>query len=123
MSFSRVIGLLVALFATALFVVLGLVQFREKTAMHRPVVPPYDLFWCQTNNDCTVTDRIGCCACDEGGAQAAITRWRRDELAEFLAGACHEAWCHIRFGWVDSSIAEVSEGNIGDTLAGGHGDH
>jgi hypothetical protein len=91
-----VIGLLAALFATALFVVLGLMQFRHQTSTYRPVVPPYDLFWCQTNDDCTVTDRIGCCACGEGGAQAAITRWRRDELASFLAGACqpmHQQVC------------------------------
>jgi len=86
--FSRVIAWLVALFSTALFVVLALMQFRSDTTTYRPVVPPYDLFWCQTNDDCTVTDRIGCCSCREGGAQAAITRWRRDELKTFLAGAC-----------------------------------
>lgn len=96
MPFSRVIVWLVALFATALLLVLGLMQFQHETTTYRPVVPPYDLFWCQTNDDCTVTDRIGCCACREGGAQAAITRWRRDELTEFLAGACqpmHQQVC------------------------------
>jgi len=88
MPFSRVVAWLVALFVTAFLLIIGLARFRHETATYRPVVPPYDLFWCQTNNDCTVVDRIGCCSCREGGAQAAITRWRRDELAEFLEGAC-----------------------------------
>ncbi len=88
MKFSRVLALLVALFTTVLFVGLGVVRFHEETATHRPVVPPYEIFWCQTDEDCAVVDRMGCCSCREGGAHAAVTKWRRDDLEDFLEGAC-----------------------------------
>ena len=88
--FSRQIGLLAALLASAGFLVLGLVQFHGKTATQRPVVPPYKLFWCQTDEDCAVVNQIGCCPCEQGGAQAAVTKWHRDDLEDFLEGACQE---------------------------------
>ena len=88
MKFSRVLSILAALFATVLLVALGIVRFHEETATYRPVVPPYELFWCAKNEDCAVVDRIGCCSCRDGGAQAAVTAWRRDDLDEFLDSAC-----------------------------------
>ena len=88
MKFSRVLSVLAALFATVFLVGLGIVRLHEETATHRPVVPPYEFFWCAKNEDCVIVDRIGCCSCRNGGAQAAVTAWRRDDLDEFLAGAC-----------------------------------
>jgi len=77
-----------ALLLAAAFVALGVRSFHEGTARTRPVVLPFEVFWCAKDEDCTVVDRIGCCSCSEGGAQAAITEWRRDELRRFLKRAC-----------------------------------
>ena len=88
LRFSRQIWLLFALFVTTVFVVLGMTRFHEETATYRPVVPPYDFFWCAKDDDCAVVDQIGCCSCREGGAQTAITAWRRDDLRKFLKSAC-----------------------------------
>ena len=88
MSFGRQISLLIALFLTTVFLVLGVQQFYDETATYRPVVPPYDFFWCAKDEDCAIVDQIGCCSCREGGAQAAITSWRQDDLRRFLKTAC-----------------------------------
>lgn len=79
---------LAGLCASAVLVVLGVVTFHGGTARSRPVVVPYEFFWCAEDGDCTVVTRIGCCSCSQGGAQAAVTRWRRDDLRRFLKSAC-----------------------------------
>ncbi|MFQ5352160.1 MAG: hypothetical protein ACE5D3_03700 [Candidatus Binatia bacterium] len=73
---------------TAVMVLLGTFAFHEQTADSKPVVPPYDIFWCSKDEHCAVVDRIGCCPCDQGGAQAAVTTWHRDNLRRFLKSAC-----------------------------------
>lgn len=78
----------VALLATAVLVTLGVRSFSAGTARTRPVVLPFEVLWCAKDEDCAVVSRIGCCSCREGGAQAAITSWRRDELRRFLKQAC-----------------------------------
>jgi len=83
-----VLWVLLALLASALLVFFGVFSFKEKTARIKPVVPPYDIFWCSTDEQCSVVDRIGCCPCSQGGAQAAVTKWHRDELRVFLKSAC-----------------------------------
>ena len=77
-----------ALLLTALLVALGMASFHDETARSRPVVLPFEVFWCAQDSDCMVTDRIGCCGCDAGGAQAAITAWRQNDLRRFLKRAC-----------------------------------
>ncbi len=84
----RAVPTVAALLATALLVALGIVSFYDGTAQTRPVVLPFEIFWCAKDADCAVVDRIGCCACSQGGAQAAVTSWRRDELRRFLKSAC-----------------------------------
>ncbi len=79
---------ILALLASAILVALGLTSFHEETARSRPVIPPFDLFWCAKNEDCALVDQIGCCSCSQAGAQAAVTKWDRDDLRRFLKSAC-----------------------------------
>jgi hypothetical protein len=81
-------GIVLVLLLTAVLVALGMVSFHEGTARSRPVVPPFDLFWCEKDDDCIAVRRIGCCSCRQGGGQAAITRWHADDLRQFLKSAC-----------------------------------
>lgn len=82
------ISVVLAVLCTAVFVALGVASFHEGTARTRPVVPPFDLFWCEKDSDCVVSRRVGCCSCRQGGAQAAVTKWHADDLRRFLKTAC-----------------------------------
>lgn len=84
----RPFTVIVALLTSAVLVGLGVRSFHDETARTRPVVLPFEVFWCSENDECTVVDRIGCCGCAEGGAQAAVTAWRKDDLRRFLKQAC-----------------------------------
>lgn len=84
------LSIALALLASALLLAAGMMSFHQETARSKPVVPPFELFACTEDADCTVVKRIGCCPCSEGGAQAAVTAWRRDELRRFLKGACRD---------------------------------
>src|SRR5512143_4204920 len=86
---SKGYGLIIALLLSAVLLMLGVMSFHEGTAITRPVVPPFDLFWCEKDEDCVVVDRIGCCGCKQGGSQAAVTSWHADDLRRFLKSACH----------------------------------
>ncbi len=77
-----------ALFVSAGLLVAALSSFTTRTARIVPIVPPFDLFWCQKDADCALIDRIGCCPCEQGGAQGAVTEWHRDEFRLFLKSAC-----------------------------------
>ena len=88
MKYKREIRLLLALFASCAFVFVGISTFKKGTARSRPIVPPYDVFWCAENDDCIVIDQIGCCPCEQGGGQAAITAWHKDDLRRFIKKAC-----------------------------------
>lgn len=81
-------GAIAALLATAALLGVGLLSFERGTGAVKPVVLPFDSFWCAKDEDCAVVDRIGCCPCSEGGAQGAVTRWHTDELRLFLKTAC-----------------------------------
>lgn len=77
-----------ALLASATLLGIGLISFQQQTAAVKPVVLPFDTFWCAKNSDCTMVERIGCCPCSEGGAQGAVTKWHTDDLRLFLKSAC-----------------------------------
>lgn len=83
------LAIVLALLASAVVVGVGMMSFHQETAVTRPVVFPWDMFWCKADEDCVAVDRIGCCPCQQGGGQAAITRWHEDNLRRFLKGACH----------------------------------
>ena len=91
MKYARHIMLVAALLVSSVLVLLGVKSFHDETIQIRSVVPPYDLFWCSKDDDCSVVDQIGCCSCAQGGAQAAVTKWHRDDLEDFLEGACRPA--------------------------------
>lgn len=54
----------------------------------RRVALPADLTACATDADCVVVDRIGCCTCQTGGGQWAISATQTDALRRFLKHAC-----------------------------------
>lgn len=85
---GNVAATVTALLASAALLGLGLMSFQREAAALRPVVLPFDTFWCAKDEDCVRVDRIGCCPCSEGGAQGAVTRWHTDELRLFLKSAC-----------------------------------
>jgi len=77
-----------ALVTSAVLVALGVMSFQKGAFRSRPVVLPFEVFWCAKDDDCAVVKQIGCCPCSQGGGQAAVTRWRRDDLRRFLKRAC-----------------------------------
>ena len=103
-SLTPQLMLVLAGLATAVLLVLGTWSFYEETADLKPVIPPYDIFWCAKDEHCAVVDRVGCCPCEQGGAQAAVTTWHRDELRRFLKGACRdEPVCvQVDLCWLDA---------------------
>jgi len=102
-------GTIVALLATATFLGLGLISFYNGTAATKPVVMPFDLFWCAKDEDCISVDRIGCCSCEQGGAQAAITRWHADELRLFLKRACRKRPVCVQFDLCQNDTKAICE--------------
>ncbi len=82
------LSVILVLIVTAVLVALGVMSFKEGTARSRPVVVPFDMFWCEKDDDCVIVNRIGCCPCKQGGGQAAVTNWHRDDLRRLLKRAC-----------------------------------
>jgi hypothetical protein len=117
---SRSIVLIAALLASAALVALGTYSFHEETARSKPVVLPFEVLWCAEDSDCAVVDRIGCCSCSQGGAQAAVTVWRRDELRRFLKKACEPEQICVQLNLCRSDVeARCVERHC--TLVGMHG--
>ena len=98
-----------ALLATSLLLALGLVSFHHEIAGNKPVVLPFDSFWCAGDEDCAVVDRIGCCACSEGGAQGAVTKWHTDELRLFLKSACRPRPVCVQLDLCRNDVKPVCE--------------
>ncbi len=97
------------LLLTAGMLGLGIVSFHDGTAATKPVVLPFDSFWCATADDCKIVDRIGCCPCSEGGAQGAVTRWHTDELRLFLKSACRPRPVCIQLDLCRNDVKAVCE--------------
>lgn len=98
-----------ALLATAALLGLGLSSFYKGTAATKPIVMPFDLFWCAKNEDCIIVDRIGCCSCEQGGAQGAVSRWHADELRLFLKGACRKRPVCVQFDLCRNDMKAVCQ--------------
>ncbi len=111
----------VALLACAGLVLIGTRSFHSETAKTRPVVLPFEVFWCGEDSDCAVVDRIGCCDCSQGGAQAAVTGWRRDDLRRFLKRACPSEQVCVQVDMCRSDTRAKCEGRR-CILAVGRGD-
>lgn len=79
---------IVALLASAALLGAGLMSFHHGTAATKPVILPFDSFWCAKDEDCKVVQRIGCCPCSQGGAQGAVNLWHTNDLRLFLKSAC-----------------------------------
>jgi hypothetical protein len=85
---SNLAATVAALLTTAALLGFGVMSFQDNTGGTKPVVVPFDLFWCAKDDDCIAVERIGCCSCEEGGAQGAVTRWHADDIRLFLKSAC-----------------------------------
>lgn len=81
-------AIVVALLVSAVLLGVGLMSFHAEVPATKPVVLPFDTFWCASDDDCALVERIGCCPCSEGGAQGAVTKWHVNELRRFLKQAC-----------------------------------
>ena len=82
------LAIVLALLVSAAFVGVGLMSFHQETAKTRPIVFPWDVFWCNSDDDCLMVDKIGCCGCSQGGGQAAVSHSHANELRRFLKHAC-----------------------------------
>jgi hypothetical protein len=98
-----------ALLASALLLGIGMMSFHDGAAATKPVVLPFDSFWCATNDDCSVVERIGCCPCSEGGAQGAVTKWHRDDLRLFLKSACRPRPVCVQLDLCRSDVKAICE--------------
>lgn len=98
-----------ALLASAALLGLGVMSFHHGTAAVKPVILPFDTFWCATDDDCTVVERIGCCPCSEGGAQGAVTKWHTDELRHFLKSACRPRPVCVQLDLCRNDVKAVCE--------------
>ncbi len=83
------LAIILALLTSAAFVGVGLMSFNQQTAKTRPIVFPWDVFWCNADDDCLTVDKIGCCGCWQGGGQAAVSSTHANKLRRFLKHACH----------------------------------
>ena len=83
------LAIVLALLTSAAFVGVGLMSFHQETAKTRPIVFPWDVFWCNSDDDCLRVEKIGCCGCWQGGGQAAVSRTHADHLRRFLKRACY----------------------------------
>lgn len=106
---GNIYATIAALLASAMLLGIGMMSFHHSTAAVKPVVLPFDTFWCATDEDCRVVDRIGCCPCSEGGAQGAVTRWHRDELRLFLKKACKPRPVCIQLDLCRNDVKAVCE--------------
>ena len=82
--------LLGGLFLTLLVLSLVLSSFYKATSRVKTLVLPPDVTSCSKDEDCGLTDQIGCCPCGSGGGQAAVNKRMRPQLKAFLQGACRE---------------------------------
>lgn len=85
------LALLVALLAAMVGVIVMLGQFYAQTAELTTLVVPAEILGCNTDDDCGLTNQIGCCPCEASGGQGAVNKHKRAQLKEFLRTACTDA--------------------------------
>ena len=83
-------ALLGGLFLTLLVLSLVLSSFYKATSRVKTLVIPPDVTSCSKDEDCGVTNQIGCCPCETSGGQAAVNKRMRPQLKAFLQGACRK---------------------------------
>ena len=76
-------ALLGGLFLTLLVLSLVLSSFYKATSRVKTLVLPPDVTSCSKDEDCGLTDQIGCCPCGSGGGQAAVNKRMRPQLKAF----------------------------------------
>ena len=84
---SRAIMLGLA-FVTLAIVALTIASFYKRTARTRTLIVPFDIAACDDDQDCGLTNQIGCCSCEIGGGQGAVNPAMREHLKGFLQRAC-----------------------------------
>jgi len=81
------------LLSTSLLGLAVISQDDGKIHLERMAMPE-QIQGCTADADCTLVDKISCCACQSGGAQGAINSTQQDAFRRFLKVACrHRAVC------------------------------
>lgn len=79
---------IVVLFVTLVAITTLLWGFYRRTARTRTLPVPFDVAACDADDDCGLTNQIGCCPCEVGGGQGAVNPHMRGLLKDFLRHAC-----------------------------------
>ena len=87
-SLPRKAVMIGVLFVTLATVVVLLGGFYRNTARTRTLVLPFDVAACDADDDCGLTNQIGCCPCEAGGGQGAVNPHMRSLLKDFIRHAC-----------------------------------
>jgi hypothetical protein len=104
--------LLGGLFLTLLVLSLALSSFYKATSRVKTLVIPPDVTSCSEDEDCGLTDQIGCCPCESGGGQAAVNKRMRRQLKAFLQGACHKRVPCVDVSACRSDLTPVCRDNV-----------
>ena len=81
---------------SGLLVALALVSLDDGKVRVTRLPLPVDLQRCTRDADCTLVDKLGCCACESGGARGAINGNQTDALRRFLKHACRRRGVCVR---------------------------
>lgn len=111
-------GLFVALVAVGLL----LSGFYRNTARTRTLVIPFDVAECDEDDDCGLSNQVGCCPCEVGGGQGAVNTKKRLRLKAFLRRACRGrvSCVNVSTCRADLRPACKSDRCILETVAGKH---
>jgi len=104
--------LLGGLFLTLLVLSLVLSSFYKATSRVKTLVIPPDVTSCSKDEDCGLTDQIGCCPCGSGGGQAAVNKRMRPQLKAFLQGACRKRVPCVDISACRSDLTPVCWDNV-----------
>jgi hypothetical protein len=82
--------LLTSLFLAVIAVGLLVNAFYRETSRLTTVVLPPEITACAKDEDCGLSNMIGCCPCETGGGQGAINQGMGPQLKAFLHRACRK---------------------------------
>ena len=110
---------LTALFLAVAAVGFVLTTFYRETSRTTTFVIPADITGCESDDDCGVTDQIGCCPCEAGGGQGAVNKRMRVRLKGFLRRACGQRPACVMVAACRTDLRPVCADG-GCTLTAGH---
>jgi hypothetical protein len=106
--FALMAVLFVALFA----ITVTLSNFYKTTARVKTLVIPPDVTSCDKDEDCGLSNQVGCCPCEAGGGQAAVNKRMRQQLKAFLEGGCRRRVPCIDVSACRNDLTPVCRDNV-----------